>query len=243
MSAPILAVDSVHHRFGRRVVLAGAWLEARPGRVTALLGRNGAGKTTLLHAMAGLRAADQGSLRWEGEAILRPRYPLLARRGLWALLADRTALAESMTLGAQLRMVAARFGGDAEGAAARFGVAARMGDRPASLSGGERRRAELALAWARRPRCLLADEPFRGLNPADADRLADDLRALAAAGAAVVVTGHELTYVRRAADDVVWLTDGGTRYFATPARAFDDGTFRRDFLGAGPASLPTAEDP
>jgi ABC-type lipopolysaccharide export system ATPase subunit len=68
----------------------------------------------------------------------------------------------------------------------------RLDQTPLELSGGERRRLEVALACARQPRCLLADEPFAGINPVDADVVADALRALATEGCAIIVTGHEV---------------------------------------------------
>ena len=110
----------------------------------------------------------------------------------------------------------------------------RLGDlidrRPRSLSGGEARRAEIALAIARSPRCLLADEPFLGIVPADAERLALAFRRLAHAGCAVVVTGHETGVLLELADDVLWQTAGTTHALGPPATARRHDQLRREYL-------------
>ena len=226
----VLRVDCVSRAFAGRPVLRSATLRANAGRVHALVGRNGQGKSTLLKIGAGIVEADAGVVHFGGRAYLRARHAALARRGLlyWP---DTNALARTWTVGAQLAMVAARYEGDARAAAERAGVLALLGQTPPSLSGGERRRAELALAFARRPACLLADEPFRGISPADAEWLGAALRGLAADGCAVVVTGHEVTALFDAADRVTWCTAGTTYELGTPGAARRDPRFAREYLG------------
>jgi ABC-type lipopolysaccharide export system ATPase subunit len=102
---------------------------------------------------------------------------------------------------------------------------------PPSLSPGERRRTELALVLLRRPDCLLADEPFRGLAPYEAEVASAVLRRLSGDGCAVVVTGHEVPTLFGIAGRVVWRTDGTTRELGTPAAAVADWQFRREYLG------------
>ena len=105
--------------------------------------------------------------------------------------------------------------------------------RPVSFSGGELRRAELALALARTPSVLIADEPYRGIAPADHDELTRLLRLMAADGCAVVVTGHEVPSLLAAADHVTWCTNGTTYELGTPAQARAHEGFRRGYLGPG----------
>jgi ABC-type lipopolysaccharide export system ATPase subunit len=108
-----------------------------------------------------------------------------------------------------------------------------LGRRPSALSGGERRRADLAAVLVRRPRCLVADEPYRGIAPLDAELLTSAFRGLAAGGCAVVLTGHDAPTLLAAADHVTWCVSGTTYELGTPAAATAQDRFRREYLGPG----------
>ncbi|HLL46324.1 MAG TPA: ABC transporter ATP-binding protein [Longimicrobiaceae bacterium] len=229
MSA-VLAVESVGKRFGDRVVLKTGSLWAEAGAVTCVVGRNGSGKSTLMRIAAGWLAPDHGTVHFMGEVYENPRLHLLARRGLFYL-PDRDVLTPGLPVGAQLRAFAGRYGGDARGAAELLGIAGLADRRPRGLSGGETRRAEVALAFARRPACLVADEPFRGVDPRDAESLALAFRALAERGCAVVISGHEVPTLFPIADRLLWVTSGATEWLGTPAEARRSDRFRREYLG------------
>lgn len=232
-----LVVDSVCKRFGERTVLAGATVAVREGRITALLGRNGEGKSTLLSIMAGLKRADQGSVRLDGEHVARPSLPWLARRGVFLLGADRLPLSPAHTLGTHLAAIHARYGDGAAGPDV-LGVSGLLDRLPASFSGGERKRAAMAMALARSPRFLLLDEPFRDLAPLDAERVALGVLRLAERGAGVIVTGHETAIILDLADEVTWLVSGTTHGLGSPATAREHWAFRREFLGITGRSTP-----
>jgi len=226
----VLAVESVGKRFGDRVVLKTGSLWAEAGAVTCVVGRNGSGKSTLMRIAAGWLAPDHGTVHFMGEVYENPRLHLLARRGLFYL-PDRDVLTPGLPVGAQLRAFAGRYGGDARGAAELLGIAGLADRRPRGLSGGETRRAEVALAFARRPACLVADEPFRGVDPRDAESLALAFRALAERGCAVVISGHEVPTLFPIADRLLWVTSGATEWLGTPAEARRSDRFRREYLG------------
>lgn len=227
-----LAADSICKAFGQRKVLASATVVVRAGAVTALLGRNGSGKSTLMAVLAGMLAPDQGTVRLDGAYFPRPSLARLARRGVFLLPADRLPLSPAHTLRTHLDAVRSRFG-PGPGLPEGLEVEALLDRWPGSLSGGERKRAALGLAFARAPRFLLLDEPFRDLAPLDAERVAGALRSLAVAGTGVLLTGHETATVLEAADEVVWLTAGTTHALGAPARARARWEFRREFLGVG----------
>jgi lipopolysaccharide export system ATP-binding protein len=232
---PVLVADCIGKRFGHRKVLSAATVHAVPGVVTALVGRNGSGKSTLLRIMAGVLAPDHGLLRYRGRAHARLRLARLAREGLFLLRADRRTLTRTLTLRQHLDALRARFYLPAADGAVRDLRVEHLMDRSVeSFSGGERRRAELALALTRDPVCLLADEPFLGLTPADAEVLAGTFRAAARQGTAVVVTGHEVPNVFAAADRVTWIVSGTTRALGPPESARRDPAFRREYLGLAP---------
>lgn len=228
----LLVADCVGKSFRGRRVLSSATLRALPGQVCALLGRNGTGKSTLLKIAAGWIQPDTGAVRYDERCHLSPRLASLAAAGLFYL-PDQDLLSSAFTVRHQLEMIRAQFGGgDPAAAASVAGVDHALRRRPHELSGGERRRAELAAVLVRRPRCLLADEPYRGIAPYDAEVLTHVLRQLAREGCAVVVTGHEVPTLLAFADRVTWCTSGTTYELGAPDSARKHDAFRREYLGA-----------
>ncbi len=228
----LLTVDSVGKSYGERKILSSAFLRAKPGSVTALLGRNGAGKSTLLKIAAGWIAPDYGTVRFREVTYMRPRLHELAAQGLFLLPVDHSLFSPSFTLRQHLQAVSATFGGSQlNEIAERLGIATLLDQFPYSFSGGERRRAELAVALLRAPVCLLADEPFRGIAPKDAEVLMAAFRHLAEQGCGIVLTGHELTFVLPVADEVIWVNSGTTTLLGSSADAEGNWRFRREFLG------------
>jgi ABC-type lipopolysaccharide export system ATPase subunit len=102
--------------------------------------------------------------------------------------------------------------------------------KPGQLSGGERRRMEMGLALARRPKCLVADEPFLGIMPGDGEIIQRALRQLADSGCAIVVTGHEVRDLLDLADEVLCQVAGATHMLGSPDRARQHDQFRREYL-------------
>lgn len=207
-----------------------ARLEARQGAVTLVAGRNGAGKSTLLRIAAGRLVPDYGTIRFGERLFTRPRLHQLAREGLF-FLPDRDILSPSFTLHKQLNLISHRFGGRVvEEVAEQLGIISLLDRTPGAFSGGERRRAELALALVRAPRCLIADEPLRGIDPRDAGLLLESLRALAANDCAVIISGHEVRELLGASDEVVWVRAGTSYQLGAPEEALENDHFRREYL-------------
>ena len=228
----VLTADCIGKRFGERRVLSAATVHADRGVVTALVGRNGCGKSTLLRIMAGLTAPDHGIVRFRGAVYTRTRLPRMARQGLFLLPADRSTLTRTLTLRQHLDALRRRFGLPQGGTELEDLKITHLLDRAVgTYSGGEQRRAELALALVRAPDCLLADEPFLGITPADTEVFIAAFRALARRGTAVIVTGHEVPFILSVADTVTWLHSGTTRPLGTPESAARDWLFRREYLG------------
>jgi ABC-type multidrug transport system ATPase subunit len=228
-----LVADCVSKRFGERSVLTSASLRARAGEVRAIFGRNGEGKSTLLKIAVGWLQPEAGIVRMGDTTFAPASLPTLATRGVFYL-PDHDILAPTYTLDMQLGLFERRYGLRSRREAARLARVEHLLDRrPGSFSGGELRRAELALAITRRPIVLIADEPYRGITPADHDDLTGLFRALTAEGCAVVVTGHEVPSLLHAADHVTWCTSGTTYELGTPEQAREHHAFRRDYLGSG----------
>ena len=184
------------------------------GSVTALVGPNGSGKTTLLLILATLLRPDAGAVSVAGVDAVRE--PVEARRRLgW--MPDTLGVWEELTCHDILASLGRLYGmGKAEASARADEQLAwveltEFAHRPARvLSRGQQQRLSLARATVHRPSVLLLDEPANGLDPAARIRLRDDLRAMAAAGTAVLVSSHVLAELEEMSDRAVFLREGAT---------------------------------
>ena len=231
-AAPLLAAESIGKTFRTRRVLNSASLWVCSGVITAVVGRNGEGKSTLLKIAAGVLQPDFGTVRYRQEHVGRARLAKLASKGLF-FLPEHPLLSNSFTVRDHLMMIERRFGGGGavDTAVGSLDIGELLDRSPQSLSLGERRRADIALAVARRPDCLLADEPFLRIAPKDAETIAGVFRALAAAGCAIALTGHEVPMLFALADEVSWMTAGTTHALGSPKQAQEHHQFGREYLG------------
>jgi ABC-2 type transport system ATP-binding protein len=207
-----IAVRGLRRSFGPVEALRGVDLEAPRGQVTALVGPNGAGKTTLLLILATLLAPDAGEVRVAGADPVRDPDTVRSRMG-WA--PDVFGLYDALTVREYLEFAAAAYRLPKP---ARRGRAAALitqagldphADRPVhELSRGQKQRLGLARAMVHEPAVLLLDEPAAGLDPRARVQLRDLLRAVAAAGVAVLVSSHILADLEELADTAV-IVDGG----------------------------------
>jgi ABC-type multidrug transport system ATPase subunit len=228
-----LCAEGIGKSFGKRLALRAASLLAEPGMVTTLMGRNGSGKTTLIRIAAGDLRPDHGVVSYFGDVPRRRSLPRLARRGLMYL-PQNQLMAPRYTVRAHFKALEQVFGsGYSEEAIDAVGVEPLLEQRCGTLSGGERMRVSLALAFARRPSVLLADEPLVRLNPLDQEALGDTLRDVAALGVAVVTSGHVTAVLMRISDALIWSVDGTTHHLGTPSEALAHTRFRREYLGPG----------
>jgi putative ABC transport system ATP-binding protein len=218
MTSAALQADSLYRFYhagdDETLALQGVSLAVQAGEVVAVSGPSGSGKSTLLACLAGLDEPDGGMVTLAGERMSRrpeEERATLRARSLGVLyqsanlvghlsVADNVALAER--LGPPLR----RPGWRGE-LLERCAIAARAGARPSQLSGGELARAGLAVALARDPPVLLADEPTGELDEATAARVLTLLRERADAGTAVLIVTHD-AHVAAAADREIRLRDG-----------------------------------
>ena len=242
MVAPLFAAEGFGKSFRGRAVLKNASVWVRPGRITTLFGRNGSGKSTLLRCAVGLVRADHGVTRFDGTSFLDPKLSRLARLGVMYVPAEG-ALVRGRALRPQLDGFRWRYerAMTIEDAADAAGMGALLDETTEELSGGEQRRASIAAALLRDPRCLLIDEPFAGVAPRDAEVVERALRALAGRGCAVLITGHEVETVMAIADDVIWMAAGTTHGLGSPADAAAHDQFRREYLG--PRAISLAQPP
>lgn len=228
---PVLAADSISKAFGHLRVLTSARLSIAAGEMMLLAGRNGSGKSTLLRICAGRLAPDQGTVRLDDRIWTRPWLHGLARLGVFYI-PDREVLSPIRTVRFHLDAIQERFGQarSIDEVASLLNISRCLDRTSREISGGERRRAEIATALVRAPRCLLADEPLRGIDPSDRQVILDAFRVMADSGCAVLVSGHETSDLLEAADAVTWVTSGTTYELGSGPAALRDERFRREYL-------------
>jgi ABC-2 type transport system ATP-binding protein len=205
----VLEFDTAVKRFGALVALDGCTFAARPGRLTGFLGPNGAGKTTAMRAVFGLVELDDGCVRWRGSAIEpahRSRFGYMPEeRGLYPRMRVRDQLIYLGNLGEDTpRSVSASVDHWLE----RFELSSRADDRLDALSHGNQQRVQLIAALVNSPDLLVLDEPFSGLDPLAITTMADLLKEVAAGGATVLFSSHQLDLVEDLCEDVVIIDHG-----------------------------------
>ncbi|MBI4229640.1 MAG: ATP-binding cassette domain-containing protein, partial [Planctomycetes bacterium] len=171
MSAPLLEATGLRKVYGRREVVCGVSLEVRAGEVVGLLGPNGAGKTTTFRMVMGMVEPTGGSVRLCGEEVTRLPVHLRARAGL-GYLAQEPSIFQRLTVEENLLAILEFIEPDRaarrariEESLERYGLAKLRAQPSSRLSGGERRRLEVARALLGRPKVMLLDEPFSGVDP------------------------------------------------------------------------------
>jgi ABC-type multidrug transport system ATPase subunit len=228
----LLDVDGLAKSFGSNQVLKACSFQGREGTVTALMGRNGAGKSTMLRIAVGRVRPDRGRVRFKGQLAKRPSLALLARRGLFYSPQD-PALTALLSVGGHLESMAQVYAGAERlaGAVDQLGLQEFLERTPPTLSGGERKRASLAMAIVRAPSCLIMDEPFVGMAPKDRGFVFDAFRTLREQGCAIVISGHDVEDVFEVADEIVWVVAGTSQVIGSPEAARTHDRFRREYLG------------
>jgi ABC-type uncharacterized transport system ATPase subunit len=205
----MLELDGATKRFGGQVALDTCPFVARPGRLTGFLGPNGAGKTTAMRTVFGLVELDAGVVRWRGEPIgpeERAQFGYMPEeRGLYPRMRVRDQLVYLGRLcGRPLRAVERTVHAWLD----RLGLAARAKDRLDALSHGNQQRVQLIAALVNEPDLLVLDEPFAGLDPLAMASMSALLAEVAAAGATVLFSSHQLNLVEDICEDVVIIDAG-----------------------------------
>ncbi len=232
-----LSAEGLVKSYGKRRVVDRVTLEVRAGEVVGLLGPNGAGKTTTFNMMVGLLRAEAGCVRLCGEDVtLLPMYRR-ARRGL-GYLPQEPSVFRRMTVRQNLvavmelwRVPRSERGRRADALLDEFGlnkVAKNLGEQ---LSGGERRRLEIARALVPEPSFLLLDEPFSGIDPIAVADLQSQISRLRQRGIGVLLTDHNVRDALPICDRAYILSGGGVVEKGTPAHIAESPQARAVYLG------------
>ncbi|MFM1989880.1 MAG: Lipopolysaccharide export system ATP-binding protein LptB [Pseudomonadota bacterium] len=230
--------------YGSRTVVKDVSVEVSSGEVVGLLGRNGAGKTTCFYMIAGLVPTDGGRIELDGEAINRLPIHKRARRGL-SYLPQEASVFRKLTVEENVLAVLELQVGEDGRPLAKAEIQRRLDalldelqishlrSNPAqSLSGGERRRVEIARALATSPRFILLDEPFAGVDPIAVIEIQRIVRFLKERSIGVLITDHNVRETLGICDRAYIINDGIVLAFGRPDEVIQDDRVRQAYLGA-----------
>jgi len=208
----MLEARGLRKSYGTRAAVVDVSLHVNAGEVLGLLGPNGAGKSTTVGMLCGLITPDAGSVTIAGAGIAAGADAFKRRIGLvpqdLALYEDLGALANVELFGALYGMPQALLKGRAAEVLALVGLTDRARDKPATFSGGMKRRLNIACALVHDPDVLLLDEPTAGVDPQSRNAIFDSLEALKRQGKALVYTTHYMEEAERLADRIVIIDHG-----------------------------------
>ena len=247
----LLAARGLRKRYGDRTVVQDVDFDVHEGEIVGLLGPNGAGKTTTFRMTVGMITPDGGRVLLDDVEITRRPMYQRARLGM-GYLSQEPSIFRHMSARENLLAVLEALGEERTARKARadalleeFGLTHVAGSQAVTLSGGERRRLELARTLALQPRIILLDEPFSGVDPIAVEDIQSQLFRLRERGIAVLITDHAVRETLGTTDRAYIIYQGAIFRHGTSAELAADPAVREVYLGSGfslPEAAPPAED-
>ncbi len=234
----LLETRGLVKKYSGRVVVDHVSLRVAPAEIVGLLGRNGAGKTTTFRMTIGMVAPDAGTVTFDGADITKMPMFKRARRGMGYLSQEPSifqrltveenllAILESMTMTHKQRI------DRAEKLMDEFGLTYLRSQLARTLSGGERRKLEIARCLITNPTLVLLDEPFSGVDPIAVEGLQHEIRSLREAGISILLTDHNVRETLSVTDRSYIIFDGRVLRDGTPRELVNDPLVRRTYLGS-----------
>jgi lipopolysaccharide export system ATP-binding protein len=232
-----LAVHSVEKSFGTRQVVRGVSIYVRRGEAVGLLGPNGAGKTTVFYMITGLIKADRGAIELDGHDVTKLPMYQRARLGI-GYLPQEASIFRGLTVEQNIRAVLEvvepskkKREAELNSLLDEFNITRLRKTPSIALSGGERRRVEIARALATRPNYMLLDEPFAGIDPIAVGDIQDLVRHLTNRGIGVLITDHNVRETLGLTDRAYIVYAGEILTEGSPDEIVNDPDVRRLYLG------------
>ncbi len=232
-----LRAEQLQKRFKSRLVVKDVSLDVKSGEVVGLLGPNGAGKTTCFYMIVGLIPSDGGRIFLDQKNLNRMPIHIRARMGL-AYLPQEASIFRKLTVAQNIQAVLELSGDGGDGMEERLEALlndlhiAHLRNSPAvSLSGGERRRAEIARALASHPRFILLDEPFAGVDPIAVLDIQRIIKFLKERGIGVLITDHNVRETLGICDRAYIINDGSVLACGAPDEIVYNESVRKVYLG------------
>jgi lipopolysaccharide export system ATP-binding protein len=237
MTENVLTVEHLKKRYKKRTVVKNVSLEIKSGEVVGLLGPNGAGKTTSFYMIVGLIGADDGEITLNQKNITHLPIHRRARMGL-GYLPQEASIFRKMTVDENIRAILEIAGfkkteleNELNLLLDDLNIAHLRNSNALSLSGGERRRVEIARVLATRPRFILLDEPFAGVDPIAVIDIQKIISFLKMRGIGVLITDHNVRETLRICDRAYIITEGEVLASGQPESLVNDEKVRKVYLG------------
>ena len=235
--AATLSTHELTKSYGGRTVVRSVSLEVSSGEVVGLLGPNGAGKTTTFYMTVGLTAPDAGRVTLDGQDVTDDPMYVRARKGI-GYLPQEPSIFRGLTVEQNvlailetLNLTAVERRQRAKELLAELGLTTVANSAAYTLSGGERRRAEITRALVMSPKFILLDEPFAGIDPIAVTDIQKIIFHLKERGIGVLIMDHNVRETLRITDRAYIVTDGTIFRSGTPASLAGDEEVRRIYLG------------
>jgi lipopolysaccharide export system ATP-binding protein len=239
-SRGMLRAQGLMKRYRGRTIVSGVSIEVRPREILGLLGPNGAGKTTTFYMMIGLVRPDAGEVWIGSRQVTDEPVDTRVRFGL-GYLAQEPSVFRRLTVEENILLVLEQRAGMSPSARRRrcdqllgeFGLEAIAEQRAWTLSGGERRRVEIARSLALEPEFLLLDEPFTGIDPRSVQELQQTVGYLRQRGLGVIITDHNVRDTLAIVDRAEIIHEGRIMFTGEPGELLESPEARRLYLGEG----------
>ncbi len=236
-TSELLRVENLVKKYGKRTVVRGISFGMYQGEITGLLGRNGAGKTTTFRMTVGMVRPDEGKVFFKGRDVTDLPMYLRARFGL-GYLSQEPSIFRGLSVEDNLYAILETLPLNRDGRKARCGTLldelglSKVRDQKArTLSGGERRRLEIARALILNPSLILLDEPFAGIDPIAVQDIQKLVRGLKSKGIAILLTDHNVRETLAITDRSIIIDDGKVIAQGTPREIVEDKAVRKAYLG------------
>ena len=228
----LLQLQQLNKSFGKQHILKDVDLTVEENQVVSIIGPSGAGKSTLLRCIDYLERPETGTYEFDGrkfDAARVTRDDIRFMRQNTAMVFQQFNLFHEMTVkeNVEFGLLKVKHRKPEEAAAIsknlleKVGMASRADFYPVQLSGGQQQRAAIARAVALDPKVILFDEPTSALDPEMIGKVLEVIRVLAAEGRTMVIVSHEMNFVRKISDKVVFMSDGAVVETGTPEEVFD----------------------
>ena len=233
-----LSASNLRKSYSNKLAIDNVDIKVSSGETLGLLGPNGAGKTTLFYMIVGLLSSDSGEVVVNGENITKENISLRAKKGISYLPQEpsvfrRLTVRENIKAALEQRkdLTEAERNNELERLAKEFNIYLLLDSKAIHLSGGERRRLEIARALASDPAFLLLDEPFAGIDPIAVSDLKETIRRLNSEGLGIVISDHNVRDTMQICHKVLIISNGKTIAEGSPIEVSKNKLVKEVYLG------------